>query len=114
KGIDKHTVVCIHVDSRSPQRRQDVFFYYYPHSKSGRGLALQLQKVFREKYRENRPGRDYRGTVSSRDLYVLKYTDPTAVYVELANIRNASDRYRILPESNRQALANWLFEGLAR
>ncbi|MDX1477553.1 MAG: N-acetylmuramoyl-L-alanine amidase [Saprospiraceae bacterium] len=114
KGIDQHTVVCIHVDSRSPQRRQDVFFYYYPHSKSGRSLALQLQKVFKEKYRKNRPGRDYRGTVSSRDLYVLKYTDPTAVYVELANIRNAADRYRILPESNRQALANWLFEGLIR
>lgn len=114
KGIDKHTVVCIHVDSRSPQRRQDVFFYYYDESRSGRDLAIKMQNVFREKYKKNRPGRDYKGTVSSRSLYVLKFTDPTAVYVELANIKNAHDRHRILPESNRQALANWLYEGLTR
>jgi N-acetylmuramoyl-L-alanine amidase len=43
---------------------------------------------------------------------MLRNTDPPAVYVELANIRNSLDRKRILPESNRQALANWLTEGL--
>jgi N-acetylmuramoyl-L-alanine amidase len=113
-GIKEHTVICIHVDSRSPLKRQDVFFYYYPKSKSGKKLADGLQQTFREKYKENRPNRNYHGTVTSRELYVLKFTDPPAVYVELANIRNAVDLQRILPESNRQALANWLFEGLTR
>ena len=113
-GIKQHTVVCIHVDSRSPNRRQDVFFYYYEPSKRGKELANQLQDTFRDKYERYRPGRGYHGTVSSRGLYVLRHTDPPAVYVELANIRNASDLQRILPKDNRQALANWLFEGLVK
>ena len=111
-GFKDHTVVCIHVDSRQPQRRQDVFFYYYEPSKTGKKLANKLQKTFKEKYEHYRPGRGYTGTVSSRNLYVLKHTDPPAVYVELANIQNAADLRRILPKENRQALANWLFEGL--
>lgn len=113
-GIADHTVVCIHVDSRNPQKRQDVFFYYFSHSEEGRALAENLQQTFSEKYKKNRPNGRYHGTVSSRDLYVLKYTDPPAVYVELANIQNAVDLKRILPEDNRQALANWLFEGLTQ
>lgn len=109
-----HTVICIHVDSRQPNKRQDVFFYYYEGSKSGKELADQLQDTFRDKYEKYRPGRGYSGTVSSRSLYVLKYTDPPAVYVELANIRNSDDLNRILPKDNRQALANWLFEGITK
>lgn len=112
EGIRDHTVICIHVDSRSPRHRQDVFFYYFDKSKTGRKLANNLQKTFAEKYRIFRPGGHYHGTVSSRGLYMLRNTDPPAVYVELANIRNELDRKRILPESNRQALANWLCEGL--
>lgn len=111
-GVKKHTVVCIHVDSRSPQKRQDVFFYYCEGSKTGKQLADNLQATFKSKYEKYRPSRGYRGTVSSRNLYVLRNTDPAAVYVELANIKNIQDRKRILPKENRQALANWLFEGL--
>ncbi len=113
-GVKEHTVVCIHVDSRSPQKRQDVFFYYCEGSKSGKSLADDLQSTFRAKYEKYRPSRGYRGTVSSRNLYVLRNTDPPAVYVELANIKNIQDRKRILPKENRQALANWLFEGLTK
>ncbi len=113
-GAKKQTVVCIHVDSRSPQWRQDVFFYYYEESKTGKALAFDLQRTFKKKYEKYRPTRDYRGTVSSRNLYVLRNTDAPAVYVELANIKNAYDRRRIMPHSNRQALANWLFEGLTK
>jgi len=114
KGVKKQTVVCIHVDSRSPQWRQDVFFYYYDQSKTGKALAYDLQKTFKSKYEKYRPSRDYKGTVSARNLYVLRNTDAPAVYVELANIKNAYDRKRIMPHTNRQALANWLFEGLTR
>ena len=42
------------------------------------------------------------------------YTQPTTVFVELANIRNKNDHRRILRKENRQAVANWLFEGLTR
>jgi N-acetylmuramoyl-L-alanine amidase len=114
KGAKKQTVVCVHVDSRSPQRRQDVFFYYYEESQRGKALAYNLQNTFRTKYKKYRPNRDYRGTVSSRNLYVLRNTDAPAVYVELANIKNSYDRQRIMPYANRQALANWLFEGLIK
>jgi len=114
KGAKKQTVVCIHVDSRSPQWRQDVFFYYFEESRIGQILAYNLQKTFKNKYEKYRPQRDYRGTVSARNLYVLRNTDAPAVYVELANIKNALDRQRIMPHTNRQALANWLFEGLTK
>jgi N-acetylmuramoyl-L-alanine amidase len=43
---------------------------------------------------------------------MLRMPYPTTLYVELANIKNALDRKRILPAANRQALANWLYEGL--
>jgi len=114
KGIKKQIVVCIHVDSRSPKLRQDVFFYYYEQSKKGKILAYNLQNTFKTKYERYRPSRDYRGSVSARNLYVLRNTDAPAVYVELANIKNVYDLRRIMPHANRQALANWLFEGLTK
>ena len=114
KGIKDQTLVCIHVDSRSASTRQDVFFYYYEPSKRGKAIANNMQDVFEEKYARYRPGSEYEGTVSHRNLYELRVPLPTTLYVELANIRNESDRKRILPSTNRQALANWLYEGLIR
>lgn len=112
QGMKDQTVICIHVDSRGAASRQDVFFYYNTGSDAGKRIALKLQETFDKKYAENRAGRGYSGTVSSRGLYELRHSHPKAVYVELANIQNAADLKRILPESNRQALANWLCEGL--
>jgi N-acetylmuramoyl-L-alanine amidase len=112
EGFKDQTVICIHVDSQNPSARRDVYFYYFEESEGGKNLAYSLQETFHKKYHQNRAGRGYTGTVSCRSLYVLKHTNPKAVYVELANIKNGADLKRILPESNRQALANWLFEGL--
>ncbi len=114
KGITDQTLICIHVDSRSASTRQDVFFYYYEQSKRGQTLANKVQDVFKEKYAKYRSDSNYEGTVTSRNLYELRVPLPTTLYVELANIRNEADRKRILPSTNRQALANWLFEGLTR
>jgi N-acetylmuramoyl-L-alanine amidase len=113
-GVKEQYLVCVHVDSRSVHHRQDVFFYYYEGSKSGKKLASNVQNVFAEKYARYRPGNEYEGTVSCRNLYELRVPLPTTLYVELANIRNESDRKRILPSTNRQALANWLYEGMVR
>jgi len=45
---------------------------------------------------------------------MLANTLPPAVYIELANIRNKEDHKRILQKENRQALANWMMEGLTK
>ena len=112
RGITKQKVICIHVDSRSVHKNQDVFFYYYDKSKTGKKVATNLHSTFNKMYQKYQRGRGYHGTISSRPLYVLKNTTPPAVYVELANIKNRKDRLRLIKSSNRQALANWLYEGL--
>lgn len=113
KGFKNQTCISIHVDSRSINHRQDVFFCHYPTSTSSRNLATALQKTFAKKYSKYRAGGHYAGEVDPRDnLYVLKKTLPKTVLVELANIQNRADHRRILQASNRQALANWMLEGL--
>jgi N-acetylmuramoyl-L-alanine amidase len=113
-GVKEQVLVCIHVDSRSESQRQDVFFYHFEHSKSGKKLANNVQDVFEQKYAKYRAGNEYKGSVSTRNLYMLRVPYPTTLYVELANIKNEADRKRILPSTNRQALANWLYEGLVK
>ncbi|TVR83341.1 MAG: N-acetylmuramoyl-L-alanine amidase [Saprospirales bacterium] len=113
KGYSDHVMVSVHIDSRPENQRQDVFFYHYNNSRKGRQVAQNLQNVFRQKYSEHRPSRPYRGTVSGRNLFVLRTTHPPAVLIELANIRNSNDLMRVILPSNRQALADWMFEGLA-
>jgi N-acetylmuramoyl-L-alanine amidase len=111
-GAKEQYLVCLHVDSRAAHDRQDVFFYHFEHSKAGKRLAYRMQDVFADKYARYRADGSYEGTVSTRNLYMLRMPYPTTLYVELANIKNALDRKRILPAANRQALANWLYEGL--
>ncbi len=113
KGVKYQQAIFIHVDSRpNKKHRQDVFFYYYKKSKSSKKLANSLQDTFKEKYQKYQKSRGYKGFTTDRNLYVLRNTYPTAAYVELANIRNPNDQVRIIKDENRQALANWLFEGM--
>ncbi len=114
KGIKDQTLVTIHIDSRSKGQRTDVFFYHYPKSQSSKRLALDVHKTFKDKYAKFRPDGSYHGSVSGRDLYMLRYTDPRAIFIELGNIRNARDQKRFLYETNRDALAKWLYEGLTK
>ncbi len=112
KGVKSQMFVAIHVDARSTGKRQDVFFYHYSNSRSGKKAALSVQKVFETKYRQVQKGREYHGTVTSRDLYVLKNTLPSAIYIELGNIKNTFNQKRLIISNNRQALANWIYLGL--
>lgn len=105
-------VVFIHLDSRSLGENIDVFFYHHPKSKSGRRLATRMQKTFKQKYAKFQPNRKYSGTVSSRNLYVLRNTNPTALFIELGNIQNKQDQRRFVLKDNRDALAKWIGEGL--
>jgi N-acetylmuramoyl-L-alanine amidase len=105
-------MIAIHVDSRSRGEDIDVFFYHDRRSNTGEKASRTLQNKFQEKYDEHQPGRGYHGTVSSRGLYVVRNTYPVAVYIELGNINHRRDQQRFILPNNRQALANWLTEGL--
>ncbi|MBT3383839.1 MAG: N-acetylmuramoyl-L-alanine amidase [Prolixibacteraceae bacterium] len=105
-------MIAIHVDSRSRGENIDVFFYHDKRSDTGKRSAKILQKTFQDKYNEHQPGRGYHGTVSTRNLYVVKNTWPVAVYIELGNINHQRDIQRFIITDNRQAVANWLAQGL--
>ncbi|WP_188503066.1 N-acetylmuramoyl-L-alanine amidase family protein [Pontibacter amylolyticus] len=106
-------MLAIHVDSRSESQNIDVFFYHHENSKDGEQLAKSIHQTFTNKYRRYQPNRDYSGNVTQRSsLYVIKYSHPPTVFIELGNIRNVKDQRRFVISDNRQALANWIYEGL--
>ena len=106
-------LITIHIDSRSKGQNIDVFFYHHHNSRSGKNLAKEIHKVFREKYDRHQPGRNYHGSVSARSsLYMVKNTLPPMVYIELGNIKNYRDQLRFVLSDNRQALANWIELGV--
>ena len=106
-------LIVIHIDSRSNSENIDVFFYHHQRSQNGKSLAENLHQTIKSKYDKHQPGRDYHGTVSSRsNLYMVKNTLPPMVYIELGNIKNTRDQRRFVLSDNRQALANWLAEGI--
>jgi len=113
QGIKEQYAIMIHIDSRGEKKRQDVFFYYYKDGTTSRDLAFQMQETFKSKYDKYQKGRGYAGFVTTRNLYMIRNTSPTALYVELGNIRNKADQKRFTLPENRQALANWLGDGLA-
>jgi len=114
QGIKDQTVVTIHIDSNSENHRADVFFYYFPGSSPGKKLALKVRDTLKAKYQQNRKSGKYTGKVSARDLHMLREPKPTSIFIELGNIRNKFDQQRFIQENNRQALSNWLFEGLVK
>lgn len=104
--------IFIHVDSRSRKNQTDVFFYHAPGSKYGERLAKSIQSTFRAKYKKFQPNRGFDGTVSARNLHVLRNTTPIGVFLEVGNIQNAQDQKRLVIPDNRQALANWMTEAI--
>ncbi len=105
----------IHVDSRDHGNRIDLFFYHHSGNAATQRTAETLRGTIARKYDKHQPWRGYRGTVAARDgLYMLRKTNPPAVYIELGNIQSASDHPRLLLSDNRQAMADWLVAGLLR
>lgn len=105
-------LVVIHVDSRSKEENIDVFFYHNKGSKAGEKLANTLKETFGLRYAIHQPSRGYSGSVSERNLYVIKNSLPTSVFIELGNINHTRDQQRFIISDNRQAVANWLRDGL--
>ncbi len=111
-GIKKQLAINLHVDSRSSGQRVDMFFYYYPNDAKGKEVAYLLKDKIEEKYNHHQKNRGYYGTVKPRNLHMLRKVTPTSVFIELGNIRNDADQKRFIVVDNRQAVANWLVEGL--
>ncbi|RIY10845.1 N-acetylmuramoyl-L-alanine amidase [Hymenobacter rubripertinctus] len=106
-------LLALHVDSRSKGQNIDVFFYHHANSAAGQRLARNIHQVFTARYRRAQPNRSYSGNVSARSsLYVVRNSHAPAVFMELGNIQNARDQQRFVVADNRQALANWIYEGL--
>ncbi|HMP32189.1 MAG TPA: N-acetylmuramoyl-L-alanine amidase, partial [Saprospiraceae bacterium] len=112
KGVKVQKAIMIHVDSRSKDKNQDVFFYYYNQNQGGKELVESVFNTFEEKYKYYRKDKEYKGFIEDRNLFMLRKVVPSSIYVELANIRNEFDHKRLIHSYNRQALANWLFEGM--
>ena len=102
----------LHVDARETKKYIDIFFYYHDGSKNGERLAVTMRNSIERKYQLKQPGRGYSGDVSTRSLYMLEKTVPTAVFIELGNINHFRDQQRLIYENNRQALAKWLCDGV--
>ena len=64
------------------------------------------------KYKKHQPNRGFSGTVSERNLHVLRETNPPGVFLELGNMQNHEDLVRFVKPSNREAVARWICEGL--
>lgn len=106
-------LIAIHIDSRKLGENIDVFFYHHHRSKAGEQLATHIHETFRTKYAIHQPARKYEGSVTSRSsLYIIRNTHPPTVFIELGNIKNTQDQRRFVLNDNRQALANWITEGV--
>jgi len=115
KDTEKYKrAIFIHVDSRRVKEQIDVFLYHAPNSTLGRRLANNIRNTIEDKYGQHQPGRGFKGTVSDRRLYVLRETTPVAAFLELGNIQNEKDRKRLVIPNNRQALANWICQGIIK
>ncbi|HNR06546.1 MAG TPA: N-acetylmuramoyl-L-alanine amidase [Saprospiraceae bacterium] len=104
--------IHIHVDSQHKDLRKDVYFYYQEDNKHSLEIARKIQKTLDNKY-QDLAGRSYNGTISSRNLFVMRNTIPSTIFMELGNIQNTMDHKRLLISSNRQALAEWIYDGIA-
>ncbi|MDN5204447.1 N-acetylmuramoyl-L-alanine amidase [Fulvivirgaceae bacterium BMA10] len=112
-GYKKQLAIVLHVDSRNNRDEQiDMFFYHkYKHDK-GKKIANTLMKTIGDKYDHYQKNRGYNGLVKTRELYMLRKCKPTSIFIELGNIRNKKDQKRVVIEQNRQAVADWLKDGV--
>ena len=107
-------VIAVHVDAMGGRHQPQIDVHFAYASDNGRGLGRALQSEIEAQYATHQPGRGYNGRLVKRDLYILNETKPTAVLVELGNIRHRGDQVRLTKPGNRQALADWIAEGLLR
>ncbi len=112
RGIKTQKTISLHIDSNVKKKKMDAYFCYYKNSETSKKLATNMKNTFAAKYDYYQKDRGYHGKISPRNFYILKNTAAPAVLVELANIKNPNNQKRFTEPSNRQLLADWLYEGL--
>ncbi|MBI5917499.1 MAG: N-acetylmuramoyl-L-alanine amidase [Bacteroidetes bacterium] len=112
QGVTTQKLIVIHVDSRAKGEQTDLFFYYHPDDPDGKKLATEMHNSMEANYKKVNKNRGYTGTVTARDLHMLREAKVPSAYIELGNIKHPTDQKRLFLASNRQLLADWLFEGL--
>jgi N-acetylmuramoyl-L-alanine amidase len=112
QGIKKQYCLVLHVDSRHQDTRTDLYFYHHRNSRKSKRLSESIYEIFKNKYAIHRSNGQYNGSISSRNLYMIRETMPPTVYIEMGNLRNQQDQKRFLINSNRQAVADWITEGV--
>lgn len=112
KGIREQYCLVLHVDSRHKDKRTDLYFYHHKNSRKSKKMSQSIYEVFKDKYSIYRANGQYNGSISSRNLYMVRETHPPTIYIEMGNLRNPKDQKRFLLNSNRQALADWITEGI--
>lgn len=103
--------IFIHLDSRNKSHQTDVYFYYTGNKQASKQFTTTLRNKFEEQYKKHQPNRGFKGTVSTRNLYVLNNTTPISAFAELGNMQNSFDQKRFVNKNNREALAKWLCKG---
>ncbi len=107
-------VISLHVDSYGHAIEPQVDVHFIVGSRSGASLAQTIRSTVEAKYDYYQPDRGYNGAIKMRNLMILRETKPTAILIELGNIRHRGDQHRLLKPTNRQTLAEWIKEGLVR
>lgn len=105
-------VLAFHVDATGLRMEPQIDVHFVHATPSGYAVSRTLSNTMRAKYAAHQPGRGYHERIERRNLYILKNTIPVAVLVELGNIRHQGDQIRLMKPSNRQALAEWLTDGV--
>jgi N-acetylmuramoyl-L-alanine amidase len=112
RGFSTQRMIETHIDSRYSSQKVDIFFYHKSNSNEGKSLAKNMFQTIKVRYDAHQKDRGYSGVVTSRDLWMVRESKPTAIYIELGNIANEFDQRRLLIPDNRQAIANWLAAGI--
>ena len=105
-------VLALHVDATGLKNEPQIDVHFVHATPGGYRVSKTLSNTIKAKYETHQPGRGYHQRIEQRNLYVLKNTIPVAVLVELGNIRHRGDQVRLMKPSNRQALAEWLTDGI--
>ena len=112
QGVEDQKLIVIHVDSRGKGEQTDLFFYYHPDDKQGKALANKMHNCMEKNYKKVNKKRGYKGSVTARDLHMLRETKVPSAYIELGNIKHPTDQKRLFLAANRQLIADWLYEGM--
>ncbi|BDD07962.1 hypothetical protein FUAX_03940 [Fulvitalea axinellae] len=113
-GFRYQRLLMVHLDSRGTEKNIDMYFYHRLKDNNSKRFSQSLMSTIKRKYEQKRKGRGYTGYIRGRDLHMLRETTPVATYIELGNFQNPNNQQRFLLPSNRQAMANWLTEGLLK